>query len=603
MRVNRGGCAARRKALSMTQTIQEPRAQRVIEVLPEEIDDLEKQVKRFQAGEWNETDFQAFRLKQGIYGQRQPDVHMVRVKAPFGGLTADQLDALGTVAAKYVPLGKGHITTRENIQFHHVELGDAASFLRILGAEGLSTREACGNTVRNVTGCPMAGVCGDEPFDVTPYAAAYSRYFVRHPFTQALPRKIKTAFSGCQRDCAITSIHDMGFLPKIVNGVKGFEVRTGGGTSIMPVIAPTLYEFVPVDEYLKVTEAVIRIFHRSDELRKNRMKARVKFLIARIGIAEFRKMVEEEMQGPWAQKSFDPTPLLFIEDEEKDAPSPPPGGYATNGHSPEFDRWVGSNVADQKQPGYKTAHIKLVQGDIQAEQFHQLADLSRKYGGGRVRITHQQNMALRWVPEKALYEVWQGLSQIGFGGSGVHEIADVVSCPGTDSCKLGITSSMGLGRAVIQTIENMEITDQLTRQMHVKMSGCPNGCGQHHVADIGFHGAATRAPGGQVPAYELFVGGSYDDGDARIGQRVKGRIPAKQVPAALERILKFYRATRADGEQFKDFAERVSPAAFEPLMDEFKETRELNRDSIEAYMDWDKTTIYKLERGEGECAV
>ena len=587
----------------MTQTIRGPRVQRVIEVLPVEIDDLETQVRRFQAGEWEETDFQAFRLKQGIYGQRQSDVHMVRVKAPFGGLTADQLDALGVAAAKHAPLNKGHITTRENIQFHHVPLVDTPDFLRIVGDEGLSTREACGNTIRNVTGCPMAGVCAEEPFDVTPYAAAYSRYFVRHPFTQALPRKVKTAFSGCGRDCAITAIHDVGFLPKIVGGRKGFEMRTGGGTSIMPKIAPTLYEFVPVEEYLKVTEAVLRIFHRSDELRKNRMKARVKVLIARVGIDEFRQMVEEELEADWAQKSFDPTALLFIEDEEKDAPAPPPGGYAVNGHSPEFNRWIETNVEDQKQAGYKVANVKVPQGDIQADQFRDLAELSRKYGGGRVRITHQQNLALRWVPEKALYEVWQELSRIGLGDSGVHEITDVVSCPGTDSCKLGITSAMGLGRAIGRTLEDMKIADPLIRQMHVKMSGCPNGCAQHHVADIGFHGAATKAPGGQVPAYELFVGGSYDGGDARIGLRVKGRIPAKQVPEALKRMLRFYQDERSDGELFKDFVVRVTPDAFVPLLEGLGELRELSRESIGSYMDWDKTVIYKLERGEGECAV
>jgi len=587
----------------MTQTAWKPRVQRVIEVIPEEIEDFEAQVKRFQAGQWEETEFQAFRLRQGIYGQRQADVHMVRVKAPFGGLTADQLDALGEAAAKYAPLNKGHVTTRENIQFHHVKLADTPDFLRIIGDEGLSTREACGNTVRNVTGCPMAGVCGDEPFDVTPYAAAYSRYFVRHPFTQAMPRKVKTAFSGCAQDCAITAIHDMGFLPKIVDGVKGFEVRTGGGTSIMPVIAPTLYDFVPLDEYLKVTEAILRIFHRTNELRKNRSKARIKFFIARIGIDEFRSMVDEELKEDWAQKSFDPTRLLFIEDEEADAPTPPAAGYATNGNSPAFDRWVETNVTDQKQAGYKTALVKLKLGDIQAEQFGQLADLSRKYAGGRVRITHQQNMALRWVPEGALYEVWQRLEEIGFGDAGVHEITDVVACPGTDSCKLGITSSMGLGRAVEETLEGMEIEDPLMRQMHVKMSGCPNGCAQHHVADIGFHGAATKAPGGQVPAYELLVGGSYDGGDARMAQRVKARIPSKQVPEALKKVLEFYEAEREEGEEFKDFVQRVSPAAFEPIVAGFREERELNRDSIDAYMDWDKTIIYKLERGEGECAL
>ena len=587
----------------MTQTEWKPGTQGVIEIRPEEIDDFELQVKRFQAGDWDETEFQAFRLKQGIYGQRQPDTQMVRIKVPFGGLRAEQLDALGDVAAKHAPLNKGHVTTRENFQYHHVKLEDTPDFMRIIGAVGLTTREACGNTVRNVTGCPLAGVCPDEPFDVTPYAAAYSRYFVRHPYTQALPRKFKTAFSGCERDCAITSIHDMGFIPKIVDGKLGFKALTGGGTSIMPKIAPTLYEFVPVEEYLKVTEAVIRVFHRSDELRKNRMKARIKFLIARIGIDEFRDMVDEELKEDWAQRSFDPTPLLFIEDESLDAPVPPPGGYHSNGHLTEFEHWVGSNVQAQRQEGYKAVTVKLPLGDIQAEQFHQLADMARKYAGGRARITHQQNIAFRWVPETALYEVWEELNRIGFGSSGAHEITDVVACPGTDSCKLGITSAMGLGRAVIDTLEDMNISDPLTKQMHVKMSGCPNGCGQHHIADIGFHGAASKAPGGQVPAYELFLGGSYDDGDSRIGLRVRTKVPAKRVPDAVKRVIGFYEENRNEGELFRDFAARVGAKTFEPMLAEFKDVGELNRDTINTYIDWDKTVKYKLERGEGECAI
>jgi len=585
----------------MTQTEETTRTRGIIDFMPQEIDDFELQLKRFQAGEFDETDFQAFRLKQGVYGQRQLDAQMVRVKVPFGGLTAEQLDALGVFAEKYAPLNKGHVTTRENFQYHHVKLEDTPAVMRLLGDVGLSTREACGNTVRNVTGCYLAGVCADEPFDVTPYAAAYTRYFVRHPYTQALPRKLKTAFSGCARDCAITAIHDMGFLPKIENGRKGFVVKTGGGTSIMPKIAPTLYDFVPVEEYLKVTEAVIRIFHRSDELRKNRMKARIKFLISRIGIDEFRKMVDEELKEPWAQRSFDPTSLLFIEDESLEAP--PLDGYRTNGHVSEFDHWVETNVDPQKQNGYKVATLKLPLGDIQAEQFHQIADLARKYAGGRARITHQQNISLRWVPEAALYELWEELNRIGFGDAGHHEVTDVVSCPGTDSCKLGITASMGLARAVGQTLEDMNITDPLVRQMHVKMSGCPNGCGQHHIADIGFHGAAAKAPGGQVPAYELFLGGSYEGGDARIGLRTRTKIPAKRVPEAIKRLIGFYQERRADGELFKDFAARLGPAEFEPILQELHDVGELNRDTIDEYIDWDKTVKYKLERGEGECAI
>jgi sulfite reductase beta subunit-like hemoprotein len=586
----------------MTQTQWKPRTQRVIEVLPEEIADFEANVRRFQAGEFDPTEFQSFRLRQGVYGQRQPNAQMVRVKIPFGGLTADQMDALGVVSERFAPLRKGHVTTRENVQYHHVKLSDTPELMRVIGDVGLTTREACGNTVRNVTGCPLAGVCPDETFDVTPYAAAYARYFVRHPFTQALPRKFKTAFSGCVRDCAITAIHDMGFVPRIVDGVRGFKMVTGGGTSIMARIAPTLYEFVPVDEYLKVTEAVLRVFHRSDELRKNRMKARIKFLIDRIGIAEFRLMVEEELKQPWAQRSFDPAPLLFLEDESRDAP-PLTGRYSVNGHAPEFDHWVETNTQAQRQQGYRVVTVKLPLGDIDAEQWHELAAISRKYAGGRSRITQQQNLAFRWVPEQALYEVWQELKRIGLGDSGVHEITDVVSCPGTDSCKLGITSSMGLGRAISETLNEMNITDPLVKQMHVKMSGCPNGCGQHHIADIGFHGAAAKAAGGQVPAYELFVGGSYDNGDARIGLRVKTKVPAKNVPAALKRVLEFYQEQRQDGELFKDFAARVGAESFEPILEEFKEVPELNRENIGYYMDWDKTVLYKLERGEGECSV
>jgi sulfite reductase beta subunit-like hemoprotein len=575
----------------------------IIEYFPSEIEEFEAGVNRFQAGDWDPTDFMAFRLRQGVYGQRQPDVYMFRIKFPFGGMTADQLDMVGEIVTNYAPLNKGHVTTRENIQLHHIPLDDAAQIMRMLASAGLTTREACGNTVRNVTGCEIAGVCALEPFDVTPYAAAYSRYFVRHPFTQSMPRKIKTAFSGCSRDCAITGIHDVGFLPVIKGDQKGFKMVMGGGTSIMPRIAPTLYEFVSADEYLKITEAALRVFHNSDEERRNRMKARVKFLIARIGIDEFRDLLEEQLQEDWAQRSFDPSGLLFVDDEESDAPALN-GNFASTVSDPDFDRWLTTNVKAQKQSGYHTVTAKLPLGDIQAEQFHQLADLTRKYGASRARLTHQQNLAVRWVPENALYEVWQQLSEIGFGDAGALEITDVVSCPGTDSCKLGITSSMGLARAITdatQVIDKEE--DPLVRQMHIKMSGCPNGCGQHHVADIGFHGAAAKGPGGQVPAYEMFLGGGFENGDTRIGLRVKTKVPAKSVPNALRKVLDFYKAERGEDEIFRDFAARVGPDSFEPLLAEFKDIPELNRESLDLYIDWDKTAKYILERGEGECAV
>ena len=586
----------------MTQTFQ-PDSSRVLEIRADEIDDFEEQVAKFQAGEWDPTQFMAFRLRQGIYGQRQPDVHMVRVKAPFGGLTADQLDALGEVAQKFAPLGKGHVTTRENIQFHHVLLSDGAPLLRILGEVGLSTREACGNTVRNVTGCPSAGVCSDEPFDVTPYAAAYSRYFVRHPFSQAMPRKIKSAFSGCLADCAITAIHDVGFLPVIKDGEHGFKMVMGGGTSIMARIAPTLYEFVSVNDYLKVTEAALRVFHKSNELRKNRSKARVKFLIDRIGIDEFRNLVEEELSKPWAQRSFDPRDLLFMEDEQSTAPSNNDTWLPEDKNNPDFTEWKSSNVSKQKQNGYNMVSAKLPLGDIQADQFHQLADIARKFSGGHARATHQQNLVFRWVPDNALFSIWNELSNIGLGDSGSETIKDIVSCPGTDSCKMGITSSMGLARAISEAVEMVTSDDELTSKMHVKMSGCPNGCGQHHIADIGFHGAALKGPGGQIPAYDLFIGGTYGDGETKIGQRVKARIPTKMLPEATQKILSYYQSSRLPDEEFKDFVERIGTDPFAELLEEYKDLPELSRESIEFYMDWDKTIKYQVERGEGECMV
>ena len=588
----------------MTQIQDKTGKERVIPILPEELEEFENEVERFQAGDWNsEHEFMAFRLRRGVYGQRQADVQMVRVKAPFGGLTADQLDTLSIFADRYTPLRKGHITTRENIQFHHVKLEDAAAGLHILAEVGLSTREACGNTVRNVTGCPMAGVCGDEPFDVTPYAAAYARYFVRHPFSQSMPRKIKSAFSGCESDCAITPIHDVGFIPKIQDGVRGFKMFMGGGTSIMPRLAPTLYEFVSENEYLKVTEAAFRVFHKSNELRRNRMKARVKFLIDRIGIDEFRKLVEKEMEGDWAKKSFDPQNLLFIEDELADAPKLDDNFKQPDSPDPKFEQWTDSSVESQKQTGYHTATIKVKLGDLSVSQFQSLAELSRRFAGGRCRITHQQNLTFRWVPKNALYALWSELEKIGLGDSGVNQISDVVSCPGTDSCKLGITSSMGLARALENIIQELNIDDPLVKKMHVKMSGCPNGCGQHHIADIGFHGAAAKAPGGQVPAYELFLGGSYAANDARFGIRVKAKIPAKNAPDALKTIIQTYMSERNENEDFKDFAVRFGAEKFEKVVEKYKDVGELNRDTLPKYMDWDKTIKYVLERGEGECMV
>ena len=573
-------------------------------ILADEIETFEEEVQRFRDGEWDTTEFTRFRLRQGIYGQRQPDRQMIRVKVPFGGLTAAQMDALGQISDRFAPLKKGHLTTRENVQYHHVPLDDTPEVLRMLGDVGLTTREACGNTVRNVVAPPEAGVTRDEVFDVTPYAAAYARYFLRHATTQNMPRKVKTAFSGSENDVAITAIHDVGFIARIRDGKRGFKIVVGGGLSIMPRMADTLYEFVPVEEFLKVSEACLRIFNRSTEERKSLMKARIKFLIAREGIEEFRRMVEKELEGEWAKKSVDTDALLFVEDEEIDAPGPAADYTAEPANDSEYELWKRENTTQQRQSGFNLVYVRVERGDIYAEQWSPLGDIARGFAGGRARIDQQQNLVFRWVRDEALYDVYLRLKELDMAEAGRETIRDIVTCPGTDSCKLGITSSMGLNKALGEVIDTLDTADEQVRKIHIKASGCPNSCGQHHIADIGFHGAVMKGKGGQVPAYELFLGGRYEEGDVRVGQRVRARVPAKFAPRALTTLLDYYRENRNQDEPFASFVDRVGTAPFEDMFKPFKEeVGPLDRENIDSYMDWGKTILYKLERGEGECAV
>jgi sulfite reductase beta subunit-like hemoprotein len=578
----------------------------VIPILEREFDDFDTESTRFLRGELQEDDFIKFRLKQGVYGQRQPDVQMVRVKLPLGGVTPDQLEAFADGIEKYVPLRKGHITTRQNIQMHHVPLPDAAALIRELGDAGLSSREGCGNTMRNVTGDPRAGVLPGEDFDITPYAGAYVRYFVRHPTTQSMPRKFKTAFASTAGDNTIAKIHDIAFLPKVRDGVRGVEVVVGGGTSIMPRLAPTLYDFVELDngDYLRITEAIVRIFDRQEWLRVNRARARIKVLIDKIGIDEFRDIVEDELRGDWVdERDFTPDDLLYVDDEEANAPARLGAYSSPNGDVQEFDHFVATNVAPQRQRGFVTVEVNVRRGDLSVEQLRGLAELMRDYCGGYARTTVHQNLVLRWVREEAAYEVWRRLSELGLGDAGADEITDVVSCPGTDSCKLGITSSMGLNQAIHERLVQMQIEDELTRRIHIKMSGCPNGCGQHHIADIGFYGASIKVGEHTVPAYIPHIGGAYEAGDVRYGQRLKARLPAKRVPEAVERWVRFYESDRQDGEDFGAFADRVGAAQFTERVKDLTMPIEFNLENMNYFIDWTKNAPFEVIRGEGECAV
>ncbi len=578
----------------------------VIPILEHEFEDFDSEADKFLDGQTPEDQFIGFRLKQGVYGQRQPDVQMVRVKLPMGGVTPDQMDAFASVVEQYAPLNKGHITTRQNIQIHHVPLTEMKELIREISAVGLSSREGCGNTVRNVTGDPYAGVAHDELFDITPYAGAYVRYFVRHPTTQLMPRKIKTAFTATDEDVAITRIHDIGFIPKLRDGVRGVEIVVGGGTSIMPRIAPTLYEFVELDNghYLKVTEACLRIFDRQDWLRVNRARARIKVLVDKVGIEAFRELVEAELEGDWvAERDFSIDRLLFTDDEQANAPAIPAAQSSPNGDRSEFERFREANIAPQRQDGFSTVTVKVTRGDLTPEQFRGLGEIMREHTGGYARTTVQQNLVLRWVRDESLYDVWQRLAELGLGGSGALEIDDVVSCPGTDSCKLGITSSMGLNAAISERIESMQITDPLTRAIHIKMSGCPNGCGQHHIGSIGFYGASIKAGSKTMPAYIPHVGGNYEGGDVVFGHRLKVRLPAKRVPDAVERWIRHYEAARNDGEIFNAFVERVGTEAFEGLITDLALPAEFNLETMNQFIDWNRSEPYKVERGEGECAI
>ena len=578
----------------------------VIPIIEREFDDFDTEATRFLAGDTPEDQFIGFRLKQGVYGQRQAERQMIRVKLPFGGVTPDQLEAFASVVERYVPLRKGHITTRQNVQMHHVPLPDAAKLIREISMTGLSSREGCGNTIRNVTGDPWAGVCENELFDPTPYVGAYVRYFVRNEVCQLMPRKFKTAFSATDEDIAITPIHDGGFIPRIRDGRRGFELRIGGGTSIMPRLAPTLYEFVGADdgEYLKVTEAVLRIFNRQDDLRANRARARIKVLVDRVGMDAFREMVEEELRGDWvAQRDFDPGPLLFDHDEAAGAPGLRPSYASPNGDAREFERFAAANTRPQRQAGFVTVEVRVPRGDLSPEQFRGVAQIMRNHSGGYARTTVQQNLVLRWVRPESLYEVWRALSELGLGEPGPRTVDDVVSCPGTDSCKLGITSSMGLNAAISERLEEMAIEDPLTRLIHIKVSGCPNGCGQHHIANIGFTGASIKVGTRTVPAYIPHIAGTFEGGAVALGKRLKSRLPARRVPEAVERWLRHFERERADGELFNAFVERSGTAAFEDLVADLSLPPEFSLETMNQFIDWSRNEPFQVIRGEGECAV
>lgn len=571
-------------------------------VIKRELQTFQREAAAFLSGELSPEDYRAFRLQHGVYGQRQSNVHMIRVKIPHGSLTADQFEAIGDIIDRYSPRKIGHVTTRQDIQMHFVPMDAAAKVLEELAEVGLTTREACGNTVRNVTADHYSGLCEDTVFDVTPYAEATARYFLRNPVNQKLPRKFKITFSSCPHDWGMIPIHDLGAMAVIRNGKKGFAVYVGGGLGAAPRLAELYDDFVPAEELLRHIEAILRVFDRHGE-RRNRNKARIKFLVARLGIEEVRRLVREELKSlpPIDSGVYREPDPAFLEE----AASHP--AWAASHPSieprPGFDLWKRTNAVRQRQEGFRMCYILLPIGDLTIPQFRAVAEMARRYAGGKLRTTQNQNLVLRWVHEADLPYLHADLVDAGLAEDRVLSIYDVQTCPGADTCNLGVTSSKGLGRAIREALfaANGVFEDPLVQKIKINVSGCPNSCGQHHIADLGFYGMAVNKDGRHAPAFQLLVGGR-GSGDGRLAKMTM-KVGARRVPEAVVKLVSHYIERRNEGEEFGDWALRVGGPYIQELLAEYKEVPAFTEDPT-AYVDWGGTSLFSLEGlGEGECAV
>ena len=576
----------------------------------EEIETFEGEVQRLAAGDVSNDIFKPFRLQYGIYGQRQPGVQMIRIKIPFGGLTSNQLRRVAEIADQYTT-GVGHVTTRQDIQLHFAMLNDVPTIMRKLAEVDLTTREACANTVRNVTACHLAGVCQGEVFDVTPYAKTVALHLLRNPLNQSLPRKFKIAFSGCRHDCALTPIHDIGLLAATRHdGTIGFRMAVGGGLGSTPRIAQVLREFVPMDELIPSVEAVIKVFDTLGN-RKNRNKARMKFVIDKLGFEEFKRRWEEAYvamgharpdHGPIRLLEHrDEAPRLIMPASSKTVPADGHQNGNGNGSHPEsaYQAWKRTNTVTQRQPGYAAAIIKLQMGDITSLQMNVVADLAETYSNGNLRTTINQNIILRWIPVTQIEALYHDLASHGLAAPGAELVEDIIACPGTDTCGLGITSSKGLARAMAEVFPPGQVPEDLAGTS-VKISGCHNSCAQHHIATIGLHGVGKRIAEHVAPHYELHLGGQVN-GTAKIGQMTV-KLPAKNVPAAVSHLVDLYRRERQSGEAFPAFLSRSGKAK---LKDELIPYTIVPRfeDDPTYYYDWEGEDEFVMEDlGPGECA-
>lgn len=597
-----------------------------------ELDIFENEILLRKQGKIDEKVFSETRLRRGTYGQRYDNGQrhdgiesrtitypselltkgpntlwdapgMQRIKIPFGGLNAVQLEVLGELAEEYSD-GIAHITTRQDVQLHFIHIDDTPAIMRRLAAVGITTREACGNTVRNVTACPISGVCRDEAFDVTEYAKKCAYFLLGHPDTQQFGRKFKIAFSGCDTNpCALVRIHDLGCIARVreVDGKleRGFEIYVGGGLGPVPYVAKLYEEFLPVRELLPVAQAMGLVFARLGE-KKNRNTARMKFLVAKLGLEEFKRLVTEER----AKLEYDPRWDALEEAANVPAEEPlrPTELLQIEAAPTEFTKWSTTNVYRQRQPGYSTVTVALPLGDITADQLRGLADIARKYIKETIRTTVEQNIVLRWVADSDLPALYDELKALKLHSAGAGTIVDITACPGTDTCKLGISSSRGLaGELRMRLAESSVAAEEAVRDLRIKVSGCFNSCGQHHISDLGFYGVSRNKGGVAAPHFQVVLGGQWTENAGSYGLAI-GAIPSKRVPEAVTRITSRYLNERKEDESFQAFILRIGKAECKKMIEDLSEIPPLAVDP-EFYSDWHNPRIYTItDMGKGECA-
>lgn len=578
-----------------------------------EIDRFEESINQYLAGKLDEEVFRPIRLTNGIYGIRQGNnMQMVRVKIPQGRLDPAQLETLGHIAEEY-SRGFGHVTTRQNVQFHFVKLERCAEVMRLVNSVGLTTREACGDTVRNITGCPLAGTCPLENADISAWARAATYYFLRHPISQRLPRKFKISFSGCERDCSAGTINDIGVIAtKDSAGNLAFQLLVGGGLGTTPHPAKLLEDRTPPEDLILTMEAILRVFDRAGN-RQNKLRARMKWLVESMGMDDFRKAVFDE-RDKLRSVVGERTPSVIPESVLEAGPQAfghlgPLGDGQASGNggrrierfvNPTFEDWRASNVVSQRQQGKFAAFISLPIGDITAEQFKELADLCRRYGEGEVRSTIRQNLVFRYLEESDLEPFYRELERIGLSNIEGERASDVVACPGADTCNLAITQSRGLAKAIREELVGLGLAD--LPGVKINISGCSNSCGQHHIADIGLMGLEKRMGGNSAPGAQLMLGGGViSAGEVQFGKRSL-KLSAKRAPKVVSSILASYAEERLPGQSFKEWLDVRGVDTIEKQVEELGRLRPY-AEAPEEYIDWDEEEQFQVKLGRGECAT